>query len=118
MRRVILQHRRTQYACQKRAGNRERLQSELSQTDSRIQEWAKGSAHAPDELAANNETALQLAAAIERLSLEEQDLIRWRQFDRMTHEQIAAKLDRTPASVRMMWVRALRKLREYLPNEN
>lgn len=110
LRRVVLQQRRSRFGTQKRAG--ERLQSELDLTDSRIGLLAGGDKPTPDEQAAANETSLLLAQALESLPADDRQLIRWRHFDELSHDEIAARLGCSPAAVRMRWVRALRNLRE------
>jgi RNA polymerase sigma-70 factor (ECF subfamily) len=114
MRRVILQHGRSQFATMKRGGHSERLQSELDRTSSRVMELAAGAAPTPAEQAATNESSLLLAQAIERLPPEEQELIRMRHFEHRTHDEIAQHWGRNPSAIRMQWVRTLRRLRNLL----
>lgn len=117
LRRVILQHGRSRFGTQKRGGG-ERLQSELDLTSSRIDALAAGAEPTPAEQAAANEASLRLAQAIEDLCPADQELIRLRHFEQLTHEQIAQRRRCPSATVRMQWVRALRKLRERLDSEN
>lgn len=117
LRRVILQHGRSRIGAQKRGGV-ERLQSELDLTSSRIDALAAGAEPTPAEQAAANEASLLLAKAMEELSPADQELIRLRHFEQLTHEQIAHLRGCPSATVRMRWVRALRKLRERLESEN
>lgn len=113
LRRVVLQQGRSRFSTQKRAG--ERLQCELDLTDSRIARLAGGGdTPTPDEQAVANETSLLLAEALETLSAEDQQLIRLRHFDELSHDEIAVRLGCSPAAARMRWVRALRQLRERL----
>lgn len=112
LRRVVLQHGRSRFGTQKRAG--ERLQCELDLTDSRIGRLAGGGTPTPDEQAVANETSLLLAQALEALPAEDQQLIRLRHFDELSHDEIAVRLGCSPAAARMRWVRALRQLRERL----
>lgn len=116
LRRVILQHGRARFGTQKRNGG-ERLQSELDLTSSRIDSLAAGAEPSPDEKAAANEASLRLARAIEALPAEDQELIRLRHFEQLSHEEIARRRACAPAAVRMQWVRALRKLRERLADK-
>lgn len=110
LRRVVLQQGRSRFGTQKRCG--ERLRSELALTDSRIELLAGGEQPTPPEQAAANEAALLLAQALEALPAEDQQFIRLRHFDELSHEEIATRLGCSGATVRMRWVRALRKLRE------
>ncbi len=111
LRRVVLQQGRARFGTQKRGGG-ERLQSELALTDSRIDLLAGGDQPTPAEQAATNEASLLLAGAMESLTPDEQHLIRMRHFEQLSHERIADRLGCSPATVRMRWVRVLRKLRE------
>ena len=114
LRRVILQHGRSRFNTLKRGGGQERLQRELDLTSSRIDELAAGASPTAAEQAATNESLLLLAQAIAQLSADEQELIRLRHFEHFTHEEIANRLSRTPAAIRMQWVRTLRKLQVLL----
>ncbi|HQU46731.1 MAG TPA: sigma-70 family RNA polymerase sigma factor [Pirellulales bacterium] len=118
LRRVVLQQGRSRFGTEKRGCGGERLQSELDLTDSRIESLAGGGQPTPAEQAATNETSLLLAKAIENLSPGDQQLIRLRHFEQLSHEQIAEQLGCAPATVRMRWVRALRKLREQFVDES
>lgn len=110
LRRVVLQQGRSRFGTQKRGG--ERLQSELALTDSRIDLLARGDQPTPEEQAATNEASLRVAQAVEALPADEKELIRLRHFEGLSHDEIAGRLGCSPATVRMRWVRALRKLRE------
>lgn len=112
LRRVVLQEGRSRFGTQKRGGGGERLQSELALTDSRIELLAGGDQPTPAERAATNEASLLLAQALEALPADDQQLIRLRHFEQLSHDEIAVRLGCSPATVRMRWVRALRKLRD------
>ncbi|HET6880364.1 MAG TPA: sigma-70 family RNA polymerase sigma factor [Pirellulales bacterium] len=114
LRRVVLQQGRSRLGTEKRGRGSERLQSELALTESRIESLAGGDRPTPAEQAATNEASLLLARAIESLSPDDQQLIRLRHFEQLSHEAIAVQLGCSPATVRMRWVRALRKLRDQL----
>ena len=58
-----------------------------------------------------DESLRQLSTAINQLSAEYQEVIRMRHFDDLSFGEIAEKLGRNPGAVRMMWVRAVEKLR-------
>ncbi|TWU02250.1 sigma-70 family RNA polymerase sigma factor [Stieleria varia] len=56
------------------------------------------------------EETLALAAAIESLPEDQRSVVTMRHIDEMSYEEIAAKLGRTNAAVRMLWVRAMKTL--------
>ena len=117
LRRVILQEGRSRFSTQKRDGG-EHLQSELALTESRIEVLGGGGQPTPAEQAATNEASLLLANALDALPADDQQLIRLRHFEQLSHEQIAGRLGCSPAAVRMRWVRVLRKLREQFVRES
>lgn len=60
------------------------------------------------------EEALRLAAAIEKLPLDQRHVITRHQFDHVDYETIATELGRSVEATRMLRVRALRTLRSLL----
>lgn len=61
-----------------------------------------------------NESLDQLLMAIDQLPEDYQRVIRMRHFDDLSFNEIAEQLDRNSGAVRMMWVRAVEKLRTCL----
>lgn len=57
------------------------------------------------------EETLALAEALQRLPEDQRRVIELRHFEGKSHQQIAELLQRSPAAIRMLWVRALRNLR-------
>ncbi|MBX3420942.1 MAG: sigma-70 family RNA polymerase sigma factor [Pirellulaceae bacterium] len=114
VRRAVLQQIRRSYGTLKRDQRCEHLQTDLDLTDSRIAQLASGSTASPAEQVAANEDALQLAAAIKQLTPQQQLLIRLRHFEQLSHDQIAQRLNASPAAMRMQWIRTLKKLHELL----
>lgn len=114
VRRAVLQQVRRSYGTAKRNQGREHLQTDLDFTDSRIAQLAVGSSPSPSEQIAANESALQLASAIDQLSPQQQLLVRLRHFEQLPHDQIAERLECSVAAVRMQWIRTLKKLHELL----
>ena len=58
-----------------------------------------------------DESLEQLLTAINRLPADYQNVIRLRHFEDLAFNEIAKRLDRNSGAVRMMWVRAVEKLR-------
>lgn len=69
-------------------------------------------AETPGTRAVAKEQAAQLATAISRLPEDYRLVLRLRNWDRMTFEQIAEQLSRTPDAVRKLWSRAVDRLRK------
>jgi RNA polymerase sigma-70 factor (ECF subfamily) len=61
-----------------------------------------------------DESLGQLLMAIDQLPEDYQRVIRMRHFDDLSFNEIAERLDRNSGAVRMMWVRAVEKLRTCL----
>jgi RNA polymerase sigma-70 factor (ECF subfamily) len=74
----------------------------------------------PDEMpsasAIRHEQADQLAAVLAQLPEDMQLVVLYRVVDGLPHAAIAERLGRTPAAVRMLYLRALRRLRELWPD--
>jgi RNA polymerase sigma-70 factor (ECF subfamily) len=66
----------------------------------------------PSGLADRHERALILAEALSRLPDDYREVILLRNLQGFSHEQIAERLGRGVGAVRMLWVRALARLRE------
>jgi RNA polymerase sigma-70 factor (ECF subfamily) len=67
---------------------------------------------APSEQAIGKEQAAHIAEALAQLPEEHQRVILLRLIDGLSHTEIAERLGSTPAAVRMMYLRALRQLRQ------
>jgi RNA polymerase sigma-70 factor (ECF subfamily) len=66
----------------------------------------------PSAHAIRQEQAAQMAEALARLPEEMQQVLLLRHVDDLTHPEIAEQLGRSPAAIRMLYLRALRRLRE------
>lgn len=66
----------------------------------------------PVEALQANERALQLAAALEKLTSDHRTILIARHFEDRSFADIARQFDRSEAATRMLWVRALRALRQ------
>jgi RNA polymerase sigma-70 factor (ECF subfamily) len=66
----------------------------------------------PDDNAINHERAAQVAAALEQLPDDMRQVLLGRFLDRLSYDELARRLERTPGTLRVLYLRALRKLRE------
>lgn len=69
-------------------------------------------AETPSTRAAANEQAAQMANAISRLPDDYRLVLRMRNWDRMTFEDIAREIGRTTEATRKLWSRAVERLRK------
>ena len=60
------------------------------------------------------EQSVLLAAAIERLSPDYREVILLREVEKLSFADVARHLERSPGATRMLWVRALERLRKEL----
>ncbi|OUT58901.1 MAG: hypothetical protein CBB71_11700 [Rhodopirellula sp. TMED11] len=66
----------------------------------------------PSFVAQRNEQTLELAAILQQLPDDYRQVIELRHLDQLSHPEIAKQMGRSEAAVRMLWVRALAKLRQ------
>ncbi len=69
----------------------------------------------PSRAAARRELQLKLAEALEQLPDDEADVVWMRHIEEMSFEAIGKRLGMGRNAVRALWVRALRRLRDHLP---
>lgn len=68
----------------------------------------------PGERAVTHEEALRLAQAISCLPEVYQQVIQLRHFQRLKFDEIARRMRRSRPAVQMLWLRAIRRLKELL----
>lgn len=68
----------------------------------------------PSEIASQREQSVLLADALARLPDDYREVIVLRHLERIEFAEIAARMDRTNGAVRMLWARALERLRKEL----
>ncbi len=73
---------------------------------------ATGSNDSPSDQAIRHEQSLSMAEALSRLPEDMQQVLLGRHMDELSHAELAQRLGRTEAAVRMLYLRALRRLRE------
>ena len=70
----------------------------------------------PSNLLMQEERAVALTAALERLPAHYRQVIVWRQIEDLSFEEMAGRLDRSVDAVRKLWWRAIQQLQEELGN--
>jgi RNA polymerase sigma-70 factor (ECF subfamily) len=68
----------------------------------------------PSTVASGHEAELRLAEALARLPKDFREVILLRNLQGLSHEEVAQQMDRGVGAVRMLWVRALSRLRQEL----
>ena len=109
----VLAHEIRRYAgTQKRNLDRERsLDETLNEASQRLGDVVAATGTSPSQQAANHEREILLASLLEQLPEDHRDVLVLRHLEGLSHDQIARRLGRTPGAVRMLWVRALARLK-------
>ena len=68
----------------------------------------------PSARAGHCEQEVRLAEALARLPDDYREVLLLRNLEGLAHEEVAARMGREPGAVRMLWVRALARLRHEL----
>lgn len=111
--RVIIRNDRDLLKTAKRGDGREKvLQAAIDQTSMCIDNLAVGDGPGPGSLAERAEQSLKLAEALEKLPEDYREVLVMRNMEGLSHSEIADKLGRTSAAIRMLWVRALAALKK------
>lgn len=113
-----LAHEIRRYAgTQKRDLGRELpLDQQLSQTSQRLGDLLAATGPSPSQVLVRHEQQVRLAAVLERLPEDYREVILLRNLEGLSHEEVARRLGRNPGAVRMLWVRALGRLKAELEN--
>jgi RNA polymerase sigma-70 factor (ECF subfamily) len=89
----------------------ESLDRELAESSARLDAGLVAAGADPSARVERAETRLELAALLARLPEEYRDVIVLRNLEGLSHEQVAERMGRSVGAVRMLWVRALARLR-------
>ncbi len=118
--RQILAHQLAQFArqyigTQKRDIMREQsIDASLAHSSLRLEQLLAADQSSPSRRAADNEQSLQLARLLEQLPDDYRQVIRLRNLEDLSHEEVAQRMNRSVGAVRMLWVRALSALRQQI----
>src|SRR5262249_19130824 len=88
------------------------LDAELAESSRRLQNVLADAGPSPSEQAARHEQEVRLAEVLSRLPDDYREVIVLRNFEGLSHEEVAARMGRGVGAVRMLWVRALSRLRQ------
>jgi RNA polymerase sigma-70 factor (ECF subfamily) len=98
----------------RRAVGRELVTSTAADGMSRLEGWLTRTQTSPSQAAQRNERAYLLAEAINRLPEDYRRALVFRHLDGLPFASVAERMGRSEGAVRVLWTRALRKLREEL----
>lgn len=98
----------------KREFSIDRVGQQQSDT-SGVQQWElPDRAETPSRILLNREQEIQVAEAVSRLPADYQEVIMLRNLQRLSFKEVAARMQRSPGAVQMLWLRALNQLQEQL----
>ena len=115
----ILKHNATDYIRRYKGTAKRRIQREVPMETPRhgsslIRIDPSDPADTPSQMVLQQENEIQLAEAVSRLDEDYQEVILLRNVQRLSFNEVAERMDRSRPAVQMLWLRALRKLKELL----
>jgi RNA polymerase sigma-70 factor (ECF subfamily) len=118
LRQILVRNLADQVRCQRAEKRDQRREISLDDAIDRSSQQIAAALHSPvsspSAHLSKEEQSIVLADALERLPKEYRDVIILRHFERLSFKQIADKLDRSPGAVRMLFARAIDRLRQEL----
>jgi RNA polymerase sigma-70 factor (ECF subfamily) len=112
---VLLHEVRRYGGAQRRDVSREvSLEQALAESSRRLGAALEAPGSSPSERAGRHELELRLADALARLPADYAEVILLRNVEGLPHEEVAHRMGRGVGAVRMLWVRALARLRQEL----
>lgn len=115
----ILKHNATDYIRRYKGTAKRRIQREVPMEAPRhgsslFRIDPSDPADTPSQMVLQQENEIQLAEAVSRLDEDYQEVILLRNVQRLSFNEVAERMDRSRPAVQMLWLRALRKLKELL----
>lgn len=87
------------------------MDEDLTAVSGRLGDLLAASGASPSQEAVRRDRELRLAGALERLPEDYRQVLVLRHLEGFSHEEVARRMGRNPGAVRMLWVRALARLR-------
>jgi RNA polymerase sigma-70 factor, ECF subfamily len=112
----VLAHEVRRYVgTRQRALDREvSLERQLAESSQRLACVLAAPSSSPSQQAARHEEEVRLAEVLARLPEDYREVIVLRNLQGLSHEEVAERMGRSAGAVRMLWVRALARLRAEL----
>jgi len=90
------------------------LEEALARSSQRLENMLAVSGSSPSQQAAQREQEVLLADMLARLPEDYREVIILRNLEGLSHDEVARRMNRSVGAVRMLWVRALARLRQEL----
>lgn len=116
--RVVEQHVMAEKRDVRREVSLEEIGKRLEQSTVRLETLLAEQAESPSGCAARREDELLLADTLALMPPDYRNVIMLRHIEGLPFEEVARRMDRSAGAVRMLWLRALKKMRESLDREN
>jgi RNA polymerase sigma-70 factor (ECF subfamily) len=110
--RVVEQHVTAEKRDVRREVSLEEIGRRLEQSTVRLETLLAVQTDSPSGCVARREDELLLADTLAQLPDDYRDVIVLRHIEGLPFEQVAARMERSAGAVRMLWLRALKKMRE------
>jgi RNA polymerase sigma-70 factor, ECF subfamily len=115
----VVHQMRRHLGAAKRAAGREQVVAEPGDSAngaSRLERWLTRTQSSPSLAAMRKERSLLLADALARLPDDYREVLILRHLEGLDFPEVANRMNRSAGAVRILWTRALKKLREELQN--
>src|SRR3954470_16485149 len=116
--RVVEQHVLAEKRDVRREVSLEEIGRRLEKSTVRLETLLAEQAESPSGCAVRREDELLLADTLASMPADYRDVIVLRHIEGLPFEEVAARMDRSAGAVRMLWLRALKKMREALEGES
>jgi RNA polymerase sigma-70 factor, ECF subfamily len=116
--RVVEQHVLAEKRDVRREVSLEEIGRRLEQSTVRLETLLAVQAETPSGCAVRRENEILLADTLAALPADYRDVIMLRNIEGLSFEEVARRMDRSAGAVRMLWLRALKKMRHALNSEN
>ena len=112
---VVEQHLLAEKRDVRREVSLEQMGKRLEQSTARLESLLAGPGDSPSGHAQRNEQEIMLADALAELPGDYRQVILLRHVEGLRFEEVAIRMDRSSGAVRMLWLRALERLRKTFP---
>jgi RNA polymerase sigma-70 factor, ECF subfamily len=115
--RVVEQHLHAEKRDVRREVSLQEIGRRLEQSTVHLESLLAEEADSPSRCAVKHERELELADALAQLPADYRDVIVLRHIEGLPFDTVAARMERSAGAVRMLWLRALKRLRLSLGKE-
>src|SRR6478752_2788368 len=115
--RVVEQHVLAEKRDVRREVSLEEIGRRLEKSTVRLETFLAEQAESPSGCAVRREDEILLADTLATMPADYRDVIVLRHIEGLPFEEVAQRMDRSAGAVRMLWLRALKRMRDALNNE-